>query len=198
MNLHLQGHKLQLLIRKLFTIGLLFCFLPLWGQDPEIISPKEPLSFPDGWVGIWKGELNIFNQNGFQQSLLMQLHIQPLDSLGQYSWTIIYGTDLEAGSRPYVLNTIDAEKGHYEIDERNSIAMEAYFLHDKLFNRFTVMDNLLLSSTEMRDGQLVFEIISGSLVAASQTGDTVVDGEKIPPVATLPVTVLQRAVLTRE
>ena len=76
--------------------------------------------------------------------------------------------------------------------------MEAYFLHDKLFNRFTVMDNLLLSSTEMRDDQLVFEIISGSLVPASRTGDTMVDGEKIPPVATLPVTVLQRAVLTRE
>lgn len=128
----------------------------------------------------------------------MQLHILPLDSVGQYSWTIIYGPDLEAGRRAYVLNTIDAAKGHYEIDERNTIAMEAYFLQDKLFSRFTVMENLLLSSTEMRNGQLVFEIISGSLVPASQTGDAVVDGEKIPPVATLPVTVLQRAVLSRE
>lgn len=179
-------------------MGIIFCIFPVWGQTEGDTSPKEPVSFPEGWVGIWKGDLNIFNQYGYQQSLPMQLHILPLDSAGQYTWTIIYGADLESGRRPYVLNTIDAEKGHYEIDERNSIAMEAYFLDNKLFNRFTVMENLLLSSTEMRDGHLVFEIISGSLVPASRTGDTVVDGEKIPPVATLPVTVLQRAVLTRE
>lgn len=168
------------------------------GQKPADTTSVDASVFPESWIGIWKGEINIFNQDGFQQSLSMQLHILPLDTVGQYTWTIIYGPDPEAGRRPYVLNTIDAEKGLYEIDERNSIAMEAYFLQDKLFNRFTVMENMLLSTTEMRDGQLVFEIISGSLVPASLTGDTVVDGEKIPPVATLPVTVLQRAVLTRE
>lgn len=128
----------------------------------------------------------------------MELHILPIDTTGQYTWTIIYGLDAEAGRRPYILKTIDANKGFFEIDEQNSIAMEAYFLHDKLFNRFTVMENMLLSTTELRDGQLIFEIISGSLVPASRTGDTVVNGEKIPPVATLPITVLQRAVLRRE
>lgn len=198
MILHLRKAKLRFLLRKLFTFGFVFCILSVWGQDQTALPTKEPVPFPDGWVGVWKGELSIFNQNGFQQSIPMELHILPLDSAGQYTWTIVYGLDKETGPRSYILKTIDAEKGLFKIDEQNSIAMEAYFLHDKLFSRFTVMENMLLSATQMRDGQLIFEIISGSLVPASRTGDTVVDGEKIPPVATLPVTVLQRAVLTRE
>lgn len=198
MILHLQTTKLQFLRRKLFTIGLVFCFFSTWGQNDNLPSNKEPISFPDGWVGVWKGELNIFNQDGFQQALPMQLQILPLDTAGQYTWTIIYGLDTVAGRRPYVLKTIDKSKGLFAIDEQNSIAMEAYYLHDKLFSRFTVMENMLLSATQLRDGALIFEIISGSLVPASRTGNTVVDGEKIPEVAALPVTVMQRAVLRRE
>lgn len=194
----LQNTKVRFLLRNLFTLCLLFAFLPASGQDPLTVLEEEEASFPFGWVGIWKGTLDIYNANGHQQSLPMQLHLLPLDTAGQYSWTIIYGPDLESGWRSYALKTVDAAKGWYQIDERNSIAMEAYFLHDKLFSRFSVMDNMLLSTTELRDGHLVFEIISGSLTPASRTGGATVDGEEIPPVEAFPVVVLQRAVLTRE
>lgn len=179
-------------------MGLLLCSLFAQGQNPDGPLTEEGQAFPYGWVGIWAGELQIYRGDGLKQSLPMQLHLLPLDSVGQYTWTLIYGPDLEKGRRSYVLKTIDAATGRYLIDERNSIAMEAYFFADKLFSRFSVMDNLLLSTTEMRNGQLVFEIISGSLTAASHTGDTTFEGEEIPPVEAFPIVVMQRAVLSRQ
>lgn len=190
--------KLRFPRRLLLSLWLILGGVSLVGQEPIDTADRELQHFPHSWTGIWKGDLEIYNQQGKQQSLPMQLHIQPLDTAGQFSWTIIYGPDPETGRRPYVLKTLDADWGHYLIDEQNSIAMEAYLLHNKLFSRFSVMDNLLLSTTEMRNGQLIFEIISGSLNPVSRTGETVIEGEQIPAVEAFPIIVLQRAVLTRE
>lgn len=168
------------------------------GQEPLHVLRSEGVGFPYGWVGIWKGELNIYAAEGLKQVIPMQLHILPSDTTGQYSWTIIYGPDTPDNRRSYVLKTLDQEKGHYLIDERNSILLDTYFFNDKLFSRFSVMNNLLLSSYEIRNGQLVFEIISGSLTPARRTGDAVVEGEEIPVVEAFPVGVMQRAILVRE
>src|SRR5690606_13464381 len=107
--------------------------LSLVGQNPVEVLIKEQSDFPYSWVGVWKGALNIYSQKGLQQTIPMQLHVLPSDTTGQYSWTIIYGPDLEAGRRSYVLKTVDATQGLYQIDERNSIVMEAYFFDNKLF-----------------------------------------------------------------
>lgn len=179
-------------------VGLLFFHLSGWGQEPLDVLLTEGADFPYGWVGVWKGELQIFRPEGLQQAVPMQLHILPTDSTGQYSWTIIYGPDTPDNRRNYLLNTIEREKGHFQIDERNSILLDAYFFNDTLFSRFSVMGSLLLSSYEMRNGQLVFEIISGSLTPIRSTGNSTVDGEEIPVVEAFPVGVMQRAVLVRK
>lgn len=179
-------------------MSFLFFQLSGWGQEPLDVLLKEGADFPYGWVGIWKGELQIFRPEGLQQSLPMQLHILPTDSTGQYSWMIIYGPDTPDNRRNYLLNTIDRAKGHFQIDERNSIVLDAYFFNNTLFSRFSVMGSLLLSSYEMRNGQLVFEIIAGSSTPVNRTGDTIVDEEEIPAVEAFPVGVMQRGVLVRE
>lgn len=198
MILLLQAPKLRFLLRKLFILGLLFYTAHSHAQNPLDVLLKEGADFPYGWVGIWKGELEIHKAEGLQQSLPMQLHILPTDTTGRYSWLIIYGPDDPANRRNYLLETIDKDNGHYQIDEQNSIALDAYFINNKLFSRFSVMGNLLLSSYELQNDELVFEIVSGSLTPASQTGDVTVDGNEIPPVDAFPVGVVQRAVLRRE
>lgn len=72
---------------------------------------QEPTLFPYSWEGIWQGDLEIFNTKGVAQTIPMELHILPTDSTHRFTWTLIYGTDKEAGKRPYELVIIDADKG---------------------------------------------------------------------------------------
>ncbi|MFK7934657.1 MAG: hypothetical protein AB8G22_14190 [Saprospiraceae bacterium] len=165
----------------------------------ECLSAQtDSLNFPASWSGKWQGTLEIFSEKGKQQELPMQLHILPMDTSDRYTWTIIYGEDEKTGTRPYELVTIDAEKGLYAIDEKNSIQMEAFLLGGKLFQRFEVMGSLLLTTNELHaDGTLSWEIISGKLEPVSVTGDQKVAGEDIPPVQAFPIGVLQRAVMKK-
>ena len=175
----------------LLILSFLLITLPSAAQEG-----KETDAFPASWTGKWKGNLKIYNADGLAQSVPMELHILPVDSAGIYTWTIIYGPDPEAGKRPYLLKPVNPEKGIYSIDEQNTIVMENYLLGNKLFGRFEVMGSLLLSTVEKRGETLTYEIISGSTDPASNSGDTEVNGEDIPPVKDFPVTVRQYAELS--
>lgn len=177
-------------------IRIILCFIFLsathfgWSQ-------QDSLSFPQAWEGIWKGDLAIYNAKGLAQKIPMELHILPIDSSDNYTWKIIYGEDKVAGLRPYELKVVDAQKGHYVVDEQNSIALDAFLLGGKLFERFSVMGSMLLATTEVRDSVMYYEIISGSETPLHTTGDTVIDEEEIPAVGAFPIVVRQYATLKR-
>lgn len=160
--------------------------------------------FPAAWVGHWSGTLEIFTATGKVQQLPMELHIHPLDTMPiTYTYEIVYGEDKVTGARPYELVVVDAAKGLYLIDEKNSIKMEAYYLNGKLIQWFEVEGTLLYTTTELVNGELHWEIVSGSSLPVSTTGGTTtgsqkVGGEEIPPVKTYPVGAMQRAVLKRK
>ena len=155
-------------------------------------------AFPASWVGDWLGNLEIFTATGKVQEISMELHIHPLDTLpGAFSFQIVYGEDKVTGNRPYELVTVDAAKGLYLMDEKNSIKMEAYYLNGKLIQWFEVDGTLLYTTTELIGEELHWEIVSGSSTPVSTTGSQQVDGEDIPPVKTYPVGAMQRARLKR-
>lgn len=178
-------------MKGLFTVFLMSLALFCLGQEKS--------AFPVSWEGIWKGQLEIYTEQGLTQQLPMELHIQPIDSSANHTFWIIYGADKEAGKRPYELVTINAEKGQYAIDEKNSIQMEAYFLGNQLIQRFEVMGNMLITINEkIDDNTIVWTIISGSTTPISSTGKEEIAGEEIPEVKTYPIGVLQKAVLKRQ
>ncbi len=154
-------------------------------------------NFPSAWQGEWTGKLEIITAAGKVQELPMELHILPIDSSENFTWTIIYGEDREAGTRPYELVTLDATKGLYAIDEKNSIQMEAYLLGGKFYQWFEVQGSLITTATWLEGEELVWELVSGSIEPVSITGAQEVEGEEIPPVKTFPVKVLLVARLVR-
>ncbi|MCG8328611.1 MAG: hypothetical protein MI974_13045 [Chitinophagales bacterium] len=160
-------------------------------------SQEEALTFPANWEGNWTGRLEIFSPKGKEQEIPMELHILPLDS-NQYSWNIIYGEDKEDGLRAYILKTEDPDRGWYTIDEQNGIILDAILISGKLYSRFDVMGSMLLSTVEMIDNELHYEIISGNMDPLRTTGDTVFEEEAIPEVSSYPIVVRQFAVLRRE
>lgn len=155
-------------------------------------------SFPAAWQGQWVGNLEIFTAGGKAQEIPMELHILPFDGSANHSFNIIYGEDKEAGKRPYELVTLDAAKGLYLIDEKNSIKMEAYLIGGKLIQWFEVEGSMLYTTTELVGETLHWEIVAGSSVPVSTTGGTHINGEDIAPVKTFPVNVLQIAELKRK
>lgn len=162
------------------------------------MNAQDSLVFPVDWQGIWKGELKIYAGDGLKQAIPMELHIQAKDSIDHYNWWIIYGEDKETGKRAYELKAVDKSKGVWMVDEKNTIAMECYFLHNKLWSRYDVMGNLITVTNEVKDNEMIFEVISGSLEPVSITGNQQHEGEDIPEVKTFPIRVMQRAVLSRE
>ncbi|TAK39294.1 MAG: hypothetical protein EPO28_10875 [Saprospiraceae bacterium] len=172
------------------AILFVFLFVPLTAT----FAQKD---FPASWAGEWKGTLEIFNASGKVQELPMELHIQPVDSSENYTWTIIYGEDKVAGRRPYELVPVEPAKGLYKINEKNSIAMEGYLLGGKFFQWFEVSGSVLFTSTALVGEELVWEIVVSSTEPVSSTGNETVDGEEIPEVKTFPVTALQTAKLRR-
>ena len=156
--------------------------------------------FPNSWEGEWFGQLSIFKDTGKVRELPMALHILPIDtaSVPSWTWTIRYGEDQEAGKRPYELITVDAAKGFYLIDEKNTIKMEGYYIGGQFYQWFEVQGSRLLTKTEMVGDALVWEIVVGSDQPVSTTGGSVFEGEEIPPVKAFPISNLQRAVLRKK
>lgn len=172
----------------LFLFLLFSSFLPAQETD---VAP-----FPASWAGAWAGRLEIFNPEGKLQEVPMELHIRNVDTA--YTWTIIYGEGDNADRRDYLLRPDKSRFGLYEIDEQNTIVLGAAYVGGKLFSRFEVSGNLLLSTAELVGDELHYEIIAGKLDARTVTGGREFQGEQIPEVKSMPVVIRQYALLRRK
>ena len=123
----------------------------------------------------------------------MELHIHPLDSSVGWNWTLIYDLEEKRDVRSYELLPKDEVAGHYVIDEKNSIVLDAWRIDNTLTSRFEVAGNLLSIVYECRGEEMWVQIISGK----NKTTPTGGSGD-IPEVLNFPVGVIQRAVLHKD
>jgi hypothetical protein len=190
----------QFIMRKLHILSafLLMAWASVLRSQPVDMGP--PPAFPDSWAGTWTGTLEIFNGTGRTQTVQMQLEIHRIDTsrTGRYVFGLVYGSK-DMDWRPYELVPVDASKGLWRIDEKNSIVMESYLYGPKLLCWFTVQQNRILCTYEkMDDNSLVFEVFSGQEIQVSTTGGAKMVTEEIPIVKTYPFSVFQRAILKRK
>lgn len=148
----------------------MLCFLGLRAQETE-------QHFPDAWIGEWGGELKIYSGQGLAQTLEMELHISALEK-GKWGWTIIYKGD-EVDERNYELNIKDASKGHYVIDEQNSILLDAFYLGNTLVSRFSVNNSLLMINYTFESDRVVFDVFSGNKDTSVVTGEEITQVKEI-------------------
>lgn len=195
---------------RYFTVISIFCFIlsacsqieaPTRVEDKAPITAaapaKDTLPFPESWLGNWAGALNIYRANQLVQTIPMALEMAAIDTSDNFVWAIIYGEDREAGRRAYELEVIDVKKGHYRVDENNTIKLETYLFEHKLYSWYSVQGTMILSIYEKMGDEMIFEIVAGSDVPVSVTGDTQIEGEDIPKVETFPINTVQRGKLKR-
>ena len=177
---------------------ILLIYVLLGCQPKSIVSStahSTTENFPTDWIGHWKGDLNIYKNNTKIQSVPMQLKIESIDTANKYTWEITYGEGEKASVRPYELITIDAAKGHYRTDEKNTIFLDAYYMGGTLYSRFLVENSLLLVSTWKEGDNLIYDIIVGDINKTTVTGNDSLNN--IPAVRSYLLSTKQKAVLSK-
>ena len=167
-------------------------------QVSKDMSSTKQYVFPDDWLGYWSGDLNIYNSKGLKQTVPMSLDLAETDTLGTYTWAIIYGQDSTAQRRDYQLKEIDTSMGHYLIDEKNGILLDAYHIHNELSSVFEVMGNTLLTSYKLEHGEMVFSVKLFPSEEVRISGDTIMENQDIPKVSSFQLTVNQIARLQKK
>ncbi|HEV7334036.1 MAG TPA: hypothetical protein VGN63_23580 [Flavisolibacter sp.] len=158
----------------------------------QLVHAQE--GFPTAFIGKWSGTLDWYmTGNKEPKKVKMRLAVQPTDTPNVYTWEIRYG---EAGedNRPYLLKPVDTLKGHWQVDERNGILLDHYWLGNQLSVAFTVMNNTIFS-TYRREGEALvveFHSMTAKPVATSGLGT-----EDSPKVDSYGARFYQRAVLKR-
>ncbi|WP_052158411.1 hypothetical protein [Lacinutrix jangbogonensis] len=151
------------------------------------------LAFPEDYFGIYKGDLEITNAKG-KQSIGMEFHLAVTDSIGIYTYKIVYIFDGKRNDRNYTLKTIDKEKGEYVIDENNGIILDAKLVDNVLYNVFEVSGNLLMTTEAFFLDYMTFEIVFSGKKEKTVTKATE-DGTEV---ISYPVTVTQKAKLLKQ
>ena len=152
-------------------------------------------AFPKDFLGHWEGTLNWY-QAGKKtpQTVKMQLVILPGDSANTYSWQIIYG-DKGEDNRPYILKAVDTSKGHWQIDERNGIIIDQYFVGNRFTSAFTVQTTTIIDSYWREGDALVAEFYGLTAKPVTTSGKGTEESPKVDSYGTKSY---QRAVLKRK
>lgn len=176
---------MSLPISKLIGILYFLTSLHSYAQD-----------FPENWQGHWKGSMQLSYANGKTMEVNNELIIIDItteqDTLKRYQWTVIYGDSSRRQERTYELITLDAQKGLYQIDEKNSIVLPCFYTDNTLMSLFEVMGNYIMSTYRKQGDYIYFENISASGNKKRVTG---AGEEDIPEVTTYPLSNFQRAKL---
>lgn len=159
--------------------------------------------FPEDWLGVWQGELEIYSGQTLVQKVPMKMELLATDSSDIYIWALIYGQDEVSGRRDYRLLPVDKSRGHWMIDEQNSILLDAYIYENQLVSNFSIIDNdpkkttNLVSSYRLEGDNLVFEVMVFTEDPIRKTGGIEINADKIPLVYAYPMKGYQRAVLKK-
>jgi len=139
---------------------------PVFAQNAKVDTSKiEP------WLGEFAGILTMYSTTKAPSTIPMSIKNFATDTLGTYGWFLIYGEDEKSGTRSYYLKEVDAAKGHYVVDEKNSILLDSYLIGNKLISNFEVEGVSITSIYTLLDKDTIsFEIIAGKSDNPNITG----------------------------
>ena len=167
-----------------------------FGEIPEsTIEHSSKLTFPLDWIGRYEGELRIYTETSDTMTIPMQLGIEQANAEGYFPWTLIYGDD---DIRPYGLEAVNPETGHYRINEYNSIILDGYVRGNHFITRFSLLtSDLVIDYEKTKDGIDIHFYIS-KVESSSTTGGEVIAQDTLPLVKSYPLMVFQKAEFKKE
>jgi hypothetical protein len=164
-------------MKQLFLLlSLVFYSLNIFSQD----------AFLSKWTGVWEGKLYIYSNGEIKDSIQSILTIAETNNPHEFTWKTVYKAPDKDIVKDYKMIAQDSIPNMYIMDENNGIELKAYRFGNKLYSVFAVQGSLLTSLYELKDNELIFEIISGKELDETEN------------VTNYSVSFLQRAVFTKE
>jgi len=130
------------MLREGFIFILLICVAMACkpAQKLNKVSTDQLYQFPVDWIGLYQGKLHLLGTGqGDTTYVDMELIIASPDALGLYPWVLKYN---DKDVRYYGIEVLDADAGHYLIDERNSIRLDAFLRGNHFISKFSVYQSL--------------------------------------------------------
>lgn len=159
-------------------------------------ADSTEITIPQAWVGTWKGTLKLASASGKKTNIPteipMELHIYPIADSKRWQWTIIYN---EKDVRRYELLATNSQKGQYQIDEKNSILLDASYFHGTLLSYFAIQTSFVFITYQHQTAsdEMLIEIYAGNSDNVKETGG---EGD-VPIVYVFPMSGMQQAILKR-
>ena len=154
----------------------------------------DTANFPEAYFGKYIGTLQISSTKG-PKTFPMEFHLLPRDSVGSYTYTLVYGEGEQRQERLYTLVSKDPDNGEYIIDENNGIVLNAKILGNRMYCLFEVQGTILTTFITFEEGHLVFEIAASNRENKNISGG---QNEASPEVISYPITTVQRAELIKQ
>jgi len=83
------------------------------------------------------------------------------DDGSRYSWVVTYGPKSDAEQRrAYEIAAVDAAHGHYVIDEKNGLKIDAWLVANQIFAPFEIEGSLIAAKYIRMNGGIVMELPS--------------------------------------
>jgi hypothetical protein len=178
-------------MKTIYTI-LGFCIFSFSAcKVAKIMADEKTPIFPKDWYGTYNGQLEIITAKGIEQTMPMELKIQPGDSIHRTKFTISYNGE----PRKYELIQKDASKGEFLMDEKNGIFIHTRLLGNTLYSRFDVQGSDLISMYRNNGDEIISEIVVSKAAILSSSG---MKGDSIPKVDDFMMITTQRAVLRKK
>lgn len=156
--------------------------------------PVEKYLFPMDWIGHYEGELVIISPPNDTNKVKMQLIVDHPDALGIYPWVLVYG---ENDIRSYGLEAVNAVKGHYLIDEFNSIKIDSYLTGNHFVSRFKVLGSDLLVDYERVPEGIKVQLYVSQSNELRISGTEVIGKDTVPEVHSFRMLAVQTALLKK-
>lgn len=148
----------------MFRIIAVFCTIAL--NTGSVFA--QAASFPSGYLGSWKGKLQI---TGSDADIDMELVLGPeLYKDSVWAYTLVYQSKRGEDRRNYELRRLKRETQLFVIDEKNSILLTERQIGNKVFSIFTVEGSSLLISLELQPAQIIFEVVSWQESTREESG----------------------------
>lgn len=172
--------------RQIFKFSL--SFLLLFQVSLVAYGQTRSESFPNDFLGVYKGSLEINNADKPTLNIPMEFHLLATDSTHRLEYRLIY----DGQPRNYTLIVNDLENGDLSIDENNGIILPAKLIGNVLHSFFEVQGNLLSSRIAFFQDHVQFEILFSNLSSKVRTGENTAY-----EIYGYPITTVQKAVLNK-
>lgn len=115
---------------------------------------------PADWAGDWFGACTVTPAYQGIESFRAKLNIGPQSAEGRLRWKITYEL-AQRDVRDYQLVPVDAAKGHYAVDEKNGLLLDAFLADGVLYMPFTIGGTLITATYSVgADGVMVMNLPS--------------------------------------